>query len=172
MALAADTRVAVAITALAFSCMLALSEPVRVRHPPDKLSAMRAEGFDVPVDEDGLTSCRTEGMTTWAPDRSRGDLVRFRGQVLAARQVTWPAPARAAWMLRLRAWRPNVEGEPDWLLDLAFDATVWVEPEPPTAGQEVQGQAWLVGEVLGRVPRPVARAADQAPTKPPHAPAA
>ena len=144
-----DTRVAVALTALAFEC-----EPsppgntFRVRHDRAMIDGLHRAGHDLPVDADGLTLYRMAGMSAWIAQAGRADLVDFRGQVVAAQQIALPPGQRAAWKLLLRAWRADAA---DWLLDMVFDASVWPATEAPAVGSDVQGRAWLVGECLGPV---------------------
>ncbi|MBE7417202.1 MAG: hypothetical protein HS128_05495 [Ideonella sp.] len=144
--LAPDRPVAVALTALAFECEPAPSPTLRVRHDPSVVAAVRAAGGDLGVDDDGLSSFSIAGMSAWLPDAGRGDLVDFRGQVAAVQTIALPPGQRPAWRLRLRAWRA---ADADGLLDVVFEASVWPMAEGPAVGSDVQGRAWLVGEVLG-----------------------
>jgi len=122
------------------------SPTLRVRHDPSVVAAVRAAGGDLGVDDDGLSSFSIAGMSAWLPAAGRGDLVDFRGQVAAVQTIALPPGQRPAWKLRLRAWRA---ADADGLLDVVFEASVWPAAEGPAVGSDVQGRAWLVGEVLG-----------------------
>ena len=149
MHLRRDAKVEVTLTALAFECAPSPSQTLRVRHDSAMIDALRAQGIELPSDPDGLTPYSTQGMNVWMPGADRPDLVEFRGLVVAAQRITLPPRQRSGWKLQIRAWQ---DGPAEWLLDVVFEASVWAVESEPTVGNEVAGRAWLVGEVLGRVP--------------------
>lgn len=143
--------VKVTLAALAYECRPSPAQTFTVQHDQQTIDALLRFGVDPVSAPDGSTLYSTEGMTWWSPLERRSDLVRFRGRVVQARQISLPPHQRDGWHLRLRI---SCLGSGEWLLDVVFEASVWEADDAPAIGSDVDGYAWLVGECLGSVLAP------------------